>query len=69
LNDITKTGNSAPVDLGADCIAGDTLFWRWEACDTDATPSSQCDASSGGFENDISVLQMRMRFMTTLDGL
>jgi hypothetical protein len=69
VNDITKTGNSAAVDLGADCVAGDTLFWRWEACDTDATPSAQCGTSSLGFEDDISVLQMRMRFMMTLDGL
>lgn len=47
---------------GANCDAGDTLYWRWRSCDTDATPSIGC-TSSAGFENDMmSIFSVRMEY-------
>lgn len=63
VNDVVQD-TSAAVDTdttGQDCDAGDMLFWRWKSCDTDATPSSGC-TSSAGFENDLSVLAMKMKY-------
>ena len=66
VNDIVQD-TSAAVDTdttGQDCDAGDILFWRWKSCDTDATPSSGC-TSSAGFENDASILAMKMEYTST----
>jgi hypothetical protein len=46
---------------GADCDPGDTLYWRWLSCDTDATPTAGC-TSSAGFENDMSIFSIRMEY-------
>jgi hypothetical protein len=46
---------------GSDCDPGDSLYWRWRSCDTDATPSTGC-TSSAGFENDTTIFSMAMRY-------
>jgi hypothetical protein len=46
---------------GADCDPGDTLYWKFTSCDTDATPSTGC-TSSAGFENDLSIFSIRAEF-------
>lgn len=48
---------------GANCNPGDTLYWRWRSCDTDATPSANC-TSSAGFETDMSIFNVRMEYRT-----
>ena len=68
VNDVIQD-TSAAVDTdttGEDCDPGDTLFWRWKSCDTDATPSSGC-TSSAGFENDMSILGMKMEWTRSDD--
>ena len=65
VNDVVGQADiSAAVDTdttGENCDPKDTLFWRWLSCDTDATPTSGC-TSSAGFENDMSILGMRMDY-------
>lgn len=46
---------------GADCDPGDTLYWQFTSCDTDATPSTGC-TSSAGFEDDMSIFSVRMEY-------
>lgn len=62
--------SSDPVDLGfgggAECAAGDSLFWRIKVCDTDATPSTGC-TSNAGFENDLNIYAVKMEY-TSLGG-
>jgi hypothetical protein len=57
------TDTSASVDA-ATCAAGETLYWRWKSCDTDATPSTGC-TSSAGFENDMELLEMALNYTKT----
>ena len=63
-------GVSTPVDTdttGADCDAHDTFRWRWKSCDTDATPSTGC-TSSAGFENDMSLILMKVEYTWKFSG-
>jgi hypothetical protein len=67
VNDVVQDA-SAAVDTdttGEDCAGGDVLWWRWKSCDTDATPSTGC-TSSAGFENDMSILAMKMEYTSNV---
>ena len=51
------------TDVGAaDCNPGDTLYWRYRLCDTDASPSIGC-TSSAGQEDNISLFEIKGQFL------
>jgi hypothetical protein len=54
------TAESADI-TGNGCAAGESLFWKIEICDTDATPDGNC-TSSAGLENDFSILGVKMEY-------
>jgi hypothetical protein len=67
LGDETYAISASALDTdttGADCDPGDTLYWRYTACDTDATPSTSC-TSSTGFENDADISSIRFIYRET----
>ena len=64
VDDEIRDSAASVVDTdtgGADCDPGDTLYWRYRSCDTNASPTAGC-TSSAGFENDMSLFLVRASF-------
>jgi hypothetical protein len=55
---------SAAVTPAGTCAAGDTLWWRWLACDVDATPTAGCTSSTAATIADLVFTNMKMEYTT-----
>lgn len=66
-NDVLQDTSAAvdTDDTGESCDGGETLFWRWKSCDTDATPSAGC-TSSAGAEADFGILGVKMEYTSLI---
>ena len=60
--DTIKVSGDAAVTCSGTPVAGDTLYWRWKACDTDATPSTNCTTSTAATITDLSITSMKMEY-------
>ncbi len=63
--DIITAAGDAAIDT-AGCVGKDTFWWRWKACDTDATPSTNCTSSTASTITDLTILSMRMEYTTDI---
>jgi len=60
--DYVSVNGDASLTCSGTPAAGNLLLWRWKACDTDASPSTNCTSSTAATITDMSILNVKMEY-------
>jgi hypothetical protein len=64
---VTTDLNGSDAAIAATgCAGGETLWWRWAACDSGTPENSNCQVSTTTVIDDVAILSLRMEYPTTI---